>query len=140
MYNSISSILNHASVQGEKTNVLKGLIWPPTILSITGFLFIVTGNTLAKDYSLLLTMLGLIVVILGLLVGIFLYYFFYVKAFNIDPDLLRSENFVLEKTALDKVSITGDSATRASISTPHSHSNYIIVEGQQLEETKEDNE
>lgn len=115
----LKDLLEHATSQGYKSNVIKPL---------SGMMIIFVIGAIASHYfdvPYLPFLLALLATICG--TGMLIAYFFCLFR---NPDLLRSERYNLEKTAIEKVSITGDSTTRQSIVMPHT--DYVVVEGKQL--------
>lgn len=113
----LKDLLEHATTQGYKSNVIKPL---------SGMMIIFLIGTVVLSYfnvAYFPIVLGVLTTICG--IGMLFAYFFCLFK---NPDLLRSEKYNLEKTAIEKVSITGDSSTRASILMPRSD---YIIEGQQ---------
>ncbi|WGQ15563.1 hypothetical protein [Sphingobacterium faecium] len=89
-----------ATTQGYRSNVLKPIMWIMFVL----FAFTITCLYLKQEvFAYIFIGLGIIFLILSA------YAYFY--CLHKDPDLLRSEKFNIEKTALEKVAITGDSST-----------------------------
>lgn len=125
MYNSISSLIQHATSQGYRSNVVKPL---------TGMAIVLLIATVVLFYFKVIIfgyIIGSLAVVL-ILAFLFSYFFCLVK----NPDLLRSEKYNLEKTAMEKVAITGDSTNRHSIAMPQS--DFVIVEGNQERENVTD--
>ncbi|MBB2951953.1 hypothetical protein [Sphingobacterium sp. JUb56] len=98
MPDHIKQILEHATSQGYRSNVLKPLYGLMVILLLGMCLGLYLKNEtiayICLGFALLIAMC-------------FLVCYFYCLFKN--PDLLRSERFNLEKTALEKISVTGDS-------------------------------
>lgn len=116
----ISGLLEHATSQGYKSNVIKPLVAMVIVFIVGG----IASHYFNVPY---LPIALFILATVGGVASLVAYFFCLFK----NPDLLRSERYNLEKTAIEKVSITGDSATRTSIAMPNS--DYIIVEGRQQE-------
>jgi hypothetical protein len=77
----VFSLLNHSSVKGEKTNILKGLVWPLIYTAILGILIILIGIKIMETiFGLILFIVGLMIIIIGGIIGISLYYHFYISA------------------------------------------------------------
>jgi len=114
MNQMLTSILQQATSQGYRSNVVKPLMGMVIILlCATAVLFYV-------KFFLFATIIG------GLAIAIvvaFLIAYFYCLWKN--PDLLRSERYNLEKTAMEKTSITGDSLN-GQIQLPQR--DYVIIE------------
>ena len=123
----LKDLLEHATTQGYKSNVIKPLSGMMIIFVIGG---IASHYFSVPYFPFLLAILG---TICG--VGMLVAYFFCLFR---NPDLLRSEKYNLEKTAIEKVSITGDSTTRTSIAMPNT--DYVIVEGRPSQEIEERHE
>lgn len=94
--NIYSFLASHLSSQGSKSNVLKPLMFILVFLLAT-ICFLVKFNLMIFAY----VFLGVFVLIL---IG-FLFTYFY--CLFKDPDLLRSEKYNLEKTAMEKTAILG---------------------------------
>ena len=121
----IKDLLEHATSQGYKSNVMKPLMGLVIIF--------ILGGIACHYFNVPYFSIGLFV--LATLAGVcsFIAYFFCLFK---NPDLLRSEKYNLEKTAIEKVCITGDSTTKHSIVMPIT--DYVIVEGkQQIKEIEE---
>lgn len=111
----LKQILEHATSQGYRSNVLKPLLGMEIILLIaTIFLFRFGINVLGY-------ILGSIAIVI---IICFLFGYFY--CLFKDPNLLRSERYNLEKTALEKVAISGDSGYKSHIQLPNHE--YVVVE------------
>lgn len=118
MTNYINNLLEHATSQGYKSNVMKPLLGINIIF--------ITGGIISHYFGV--PYLPIVLIILSTVGGVcllFAYFFCLLK----NPDLLRSEKYNLEKTAIEKVSITGDSTTKRSIAMPRT--DYVVVEGKQ---------
>lgn len=119
MSNYLNALLEHATSQGYKSNVIKPLV---------GMMIVFVIGTIASHYFGVPYM-PTILCILSTLCGIgllFAYFFCLIKS----PDLLRSERYNLEKTAIEKVALIGDSTTKTSITFPHS--DYVVVDSSQI--------
>lgn len=120
---NFKEMFENASSQGSKSNVVKPLIGVLAILLIGAFfLFKYEMETLAY--------ITIVLLILTFLAFIFSYFFCLFK----NPDLLRSEKYNLEKTAMEKVSFSGDSTSKIKINIPEME--YIVAEPIQDEPSK----
>ncbi len=118
-----NEMLEHATSQGNRSNVVKPLLGMMVILLVAVvFLYKV-------DAVLFASILGGVAI---LLVFAFLYSYFYCLFKN--PDLLRSEKYNLEKTAMEKVSFSGDSTSKIKVNLPEMQ--YIVAEPIKNESTK----
>ncbi|MFC4477408.1 hypothetical protein [Flavobacterium chungangensis] len=110
-----SEIAENASSQGHKANVVKPLSGMAIILLLgSGGLYYVGSYLFANIIG------GLaVLIIIAFLVS---YFFCLFK----NPDLLRSEKYNLEKTAIEKIALVGDSRTSTSINAPEM--DYVTVE------------
>lgn len=120
MSETIKDLIENATAQGFKSNVIKPIMGLMIIFFIGAI-----GSTYFKVEYLPL----LFTILLGLcgFLALFSYCYCLIK----DPNLLRSEKYNLEKTAIEKVSLIGDSTSRPQIAMPHSE--YVIVEPSQLQ-------
>lgn len=121
-------ILEQATSQNYKSNAIKPLMGGVIIcfvLSIAAYYF----KAFIIAYALLA--FG------GLFVAgwLFAYFFCLVK----DPNLLRSEKYNLERTAMEKVAVIGDSHSNSARIIPPS-TDYVIIEGRQSQEIEQTNE
>jgi hypothetical protein len=107
MADRLSQLLEHATSQGYKSNIIKPLLGMEIILL---FATVALFRFNALLFAYILGSLAIVVVI-----G-FLFSYFYCL-FN-NPDLLRSERYNLEKTAIEKVAVTGDSVSSPEILLP----------------------
>jgi hypothetical protein len=104
----IKQILEHASSQGYRSNAIKPLMGGIIIC------FVLSMATMFMGYDIAgYIMLGFG----GICVICFLIAYF--LCLHKDPNLLRSEKFILEKTALEKA-LMSDSAKNTSIKLPES--------------------
>nr|WP_315245661.1 hypothetical protein [uncultured Flavobacterium sp.] len=110
-----SEIAENASSQGYRSNVVKPLIGMVIILLIgSGGLYTVKSYFFANIVGILAVLL-----VIAFLVS---YFFCLFK----NPDLLRSEKYNLEKSAIEKIAISGDSRTSSNIVPPLM--DYVVVE------------
>ena len=121
----IKQILEHASSQGYKSNAVKPLIGGVIIC----FVLCIIAMYLGYD-TVGYIMLGFG----GLCVVCFLIAYF-LCLFR-DPNLLRSEKFILEKTAIEKALRTDSLQDQGRVSPPHS--NYVTYETTRLVEEVEE--
>lgn len=121
----LSQILENATSQGYRSNAIKPLSGLIIICITSSFLFAyINVMTLSIVFSIVTILL-----IVGFVIG-----YFYCL-FN-SPDLLRSEKYILEKTAIEKVSQLGDSFNKgATIVNPDL--DYVVVESMKSQEKKE---
>ena len=114
MAGKYSEMLEHATSQGYRSNVVKPLLGMMIIiLAAIIFLYKVEAIIFAN-------ILGGIAI---LLVLAFLFSYFYCLFKN--PDLLRSERYNLEKTALEKIAISGDSMSEGKLIAPNM--DYVVI-------------
>ncbi|WP_039328073.1 hypothetical protein [Myroides sp. A21] len=115
----LNDLLEHATSQGYKSNVIKPLV---------GILIVFLCGLIAASYfntdKIILYVLVVLTGICGLMV---LVAYFYCLINN--PDLLRSERYNIEKTAIEKVSFTGDSSSRSKLKINMPSTDYVIIEG-----------
>ncbi len=98
-----SLLTSQLSNQGSKSNIVKPLTYVMAMLLAAAIILL----------ELKINLIGYIILVLFILVFIaFLVTYFFCLFKN--PDLLRSERYNLEKTAIEKTAMLGDS-TRASI-------------------------
>jgi len=114
MGDKLSQILEHATTQGYRSNILKPLLGIIIIL----FLATIAFAYLNKEILYYTTF-----VMAGIIFIAFIVSFFYCLFKN--PDLLRSEKYNLEKTAIEKVSISGDSLNTGKVLPPVM--DYVMV-------------
>lgn len=105
-------ILEHASSQGYKSNVLKPLFGLLSVLLLTTIVCIYLGNEIFANICLTVSLL---------IVVCFLVCYFYCLFKS--PDLLRSEKFNLEKTAMEKIALGDSSTGRIKIQ----DTDYVII-------------
>jgi len=110
-----NEILEHASSQGYRSNIVKPLFGMSIVLFLASALFLFLGSNLLAYVSFGMA---------GLTFITFLISYFYCLFKN--PDLLRSEKYNLEKTAIEKVSLSGDSLTKGKLLPPNM--DYVKVE------------
>lgn len=114
MSDYFKSLIEHASSQGYKSNTVKPLIGGVIVCFAFSMVAFWIG---AYILSYICMSLG------GILVICFLFAYFI--CLYKDPNLLRSERYNLEKTAIEKAAITGDStAKHLSIKMPQT--SYVI--------------
>jgi hypothetical protein len=110
-----TEIAENASSQGYRSNVVKPLSGMVIILLLgSGGLYTVKNFLFANIIG------GLAIV---LVIAFIISYFFCLLK---NPDLLRSEKYNLEKSAIEKIAITGDSRTSSNIVPPIM--DYVVVE------------
>ncbi|WP_343524384.1 hypothetical protein [Pedobacter sp.] len=115
MYKALTSFLEHATSQGYRSNVVKPLTTMAIILIVaTGFLFYFKVDF----FGYLIGSLAVLMVIAFLIS-------YFICLFK-NPDLLRSEKYNLEKTAIEKVSYNGDSVVGHVQLPPRE---YVMVQG-----------
>lgn len=102
-------LASQLSNQGSKTNIVRPLIYLMGVL-LASSIFLFQYNIEIAGY-IVLGAAG--VVLLSFLVIYFICLF-------TNPDLLRSEKFVLEKTAIERTAQIGDSNYKATILPPDS--------------------
>lgn len=98
MSSSINEIFQRASSQGSRSNIVKPLMGMLAILMVaTCVLFHIKAMIFAY----------ITVALCVIVFGCFLFAYFH--CLFKDPNLLRSEKYNLEKTALEKIAVLGDS-------------------------------
>lgn len=84
MFENFASIMNKASVQNEKSNILNGLKLPIIAVFLLGVVLIsfalITTNTI---FSYILLGCGLAVMVIGLPILICVYLHFYTRSYNV---------------------------------------------------------
>ena len=109
MSDYLKHIFEHASSQGYKSNVVKSLFGLLSIL-LTATIILFKVEAIVFGY-----ILGSVSI---LIVFAFLFAYFY--CLFKDPTLLRSEKFILEKTAIEKAMISDSTKMNMSINPPKS--------------------
>lgn len=115
MSDTLRQLVEHATSQGYKANVLKPLIGMEVVLLFA------TISLFKLDIFVFGYIVGALCVII-LICFIYCYFYCLFK----DPNLLRSERYNLEKTAIDKISIQGDSSFKSHIAIPDTR--YVVIE------------
>lgn len=122
MFENFASIMNKASVQNEKSNILNGLKFPTITIFLLGGALITfalsTSNTL---FSYILFGCGLAVMIIGLPILICVYLHFYTRSYNENPMQLYSEKFNNDQAI---IKIFGERGTEANLRLPESQYLY----------------
>lgn len=108
-------IFENATSQGYRSNVVKPLMG----LIIITLVFSAIFAFLNKEVLSIISMITSIVIIVVFLIG-------YIYCLLNNPDLLRSEKFILEKSIIEQTSMTGDSTTKYSLNNPDM--DYTVVE------------
>lgn len=119
----LSEIIEHATSQGYRSNVVKPLLGMEVILLLA---------TITCYYIGALIFANILGGLCILLVLCFLVSYFYCLFKN--PDLLRSEKYNLEKTAMEKIAISGDSTSKVKVLAPQM--DFILVEAKDSIEKK----
>ena len=119
-----NEMLEHATSQGYGSNIVKPLLGMMIIMLLATIFLFSVGAFVFANFS------GGICL---LLVVAFLFSYFYCLFKN--PDLLRSERYNLEKTAIEKVSMSGDSMSEGKLQAPKM--DYVIIES--IEDLKRKN-
>lgn len=104
MANFYSLLASQLSNQGSKSNIVKPLTYVMAMLLIAAII----------SLKLKIDLIGYIVLGLFTLVLIAFLITYFICLFK-NPDLLRSEKYNLEKTAIEKTSILGDSRNQPLI-------------------------
>ncbi|MBB4036543.1 glucan phosphoethanolaminetransferase (alkaline phosphatase superfamily) [Dysgonomonas hofstadii] len=112
MSDYLRHIFEHASSQGYKSNVVKSLFGLLSILLTATILLFKIGENV---FGYILGCLSVLIV----LAFLFAYFYCLFK----DPNLLRSEKFVLEKTAIEKALMSDSIKKTVSVNPPNS--NYV---------------
>lgn len=115
MSEQLKQILEYATSQGYRSNTVKPLMGAMLICFIGA---IAAFRCDASIIAYVLTGLGVVLVIAFLIA----YFFCLIK----DPNLLRSERYNLEKTAIERSSIEDSILGKKRIKTPPSE--YVIIE------------
>jgi hypothetical protein len=115
MSDKFKEIFENATSQGYRSNVVKPLM---------GFLIITFIFTAVFVYLEINILAYITFGISGLTALVFLSGYIYCLIKN--PDLLRSEKYNLEKTAIEKIAIKGDSTSEVKIISPEM--DYVVVE------------
>lgn len=122
MFENFASIMNKASVQNEKSNILNGLKLPIIAVFLLGVVLIsfalVTTNAV---FSYILFGCGLFVMIIGLPTLICVYLHFYTRSYNENPMQLYSEKFNNDQAV---IKIFGERGTEANLKLPESQYLY----------------
>jgi uncharacterized membrane protein len=108
-------ILEHATSQGYRSNIIKPLLGMMIIMLLATIILYMVGAFVFANFS------GAVCL---LLVVAFIISYFYCLFKN--PDLLRSERYNLEKTAIEKVSMSGDSMSEGKLQAPKM--DYVVIE------------
>ena len=122
MFENFASIMNKASVQNEKSNILNGLKLPIIAVFLLGVVLIsfalITTNTI---FSYILLGCGLVVMVIGLPTLICVYLHFYTRSYNENPMQLYSEKFNNDQAV---IKIFGERGTEANLRLPESQYLY----------------
>ena len=122
MFENFASIMNKASVQNEKSNILNGLKLPIIAVFLLGVVLIsfalITTNTI---FSYILLGCGLAVMVIGLPILICVYLHFYTRSYNENPMQLYSEKFNNDQAV---IKIFGERGTEANLRFPESQYLY----------------
>lgn len=122
MFENFASIMNKASVQNEKSNILNGLKLPIIAVFLLGVVLIsfaiITTNTI---FSYILLGCGLAVMVIGLPILICVYLHFYTRSYNENPMQLYSEKFNNDQAV---IKIFGERGTEANLRLPESQYLY----------------
>lgn len=132
MFENFASILNKASVQNEKSNILHGLKLPIIAIFLLGVVLIsfalMTNNAV---FSYILFGCGLLVMVIGLPTLICVYLHFYTRSYNENPMQLYSEKFNNDQAV---IKIFGERGTEANLRLPESQYLYDTNEHKEEEE------
>lgn len=122
MFENFASIMNKASVQNEKSNILNGLKLPIIAVFLLGVVLIsfalITTNAI---FSYILLGCGLFVMVIGLPSLICVYLHFYTRSYNENPMQLYSEKFNNDQAV---IKIFGERGTEANLRLPESQYLY----------------
>lgn len=132
MSEQFKQFLEFATSQGYRSNVIKPLI-VCIIISIL-------GSTAGAYYGSQTIILCCLVLAFIFVIAFLVAYFFCLYK---DPNLLRSERYNLEKTAIEKATFKGDSAVTSHLNLPQK--DYVIIGGNNdttplLNKSNEDNQ
>lgn len=116
MSEAFKHFLEYATSQGYKSNVVKPIM--------VVFIFSIAGSVVSAIYNAQIVMICCIVLAFILVIA-FLFAYFYCL-FN-NSDLLRSERYNLERTAIEKATLKGDSTIYGHLKLPEQ--DYIIYNG-----------
>lgn len=117
MAEQLKHILEYATSQGYKANVVKPILGG-LVISI---LIIISG---LYFHSNMIAVFGIILSTIFAIAFFVAYFFCLIK----DPNLLRSERFNLEKAAIEKATLKGDSTIYGHLKAPNS--DYLLIEGE----------
>jgi len=112
----LKHILEHATSQGYRSNVLKPLYGLMIIL----FLAMIVSLWLKMNVVAYICLAFALFIVVAFLVC-----YFYCLLKN--PDLLRSEKFNLEKTAMEKIAVSGDSIKKNMKSLDTDYVNFVSL-------------
>lgn len=116
MSEHLKQLFEFATSQGNRSNVIKPILigFVATLVgAVAGVYF---KSDIITEHCLNLS----IVLLIAFLIAYFLCLFK-------DPNLLRSEKYNLEKTAIEKATFKGDSAVIGHINLPNK--DYVVIEG-----------
>lgn len=117
MAEQLKHILEYATSQGYKANVVKPILGG----LVVSILIIVSG---LYFHSKMVAVFGIVLASIFAIAFFVAYFFCLIK----DPNLLRSERFNLEKAAIEKATLKGDSTIYGRLKAPDS--DYLLIEGE----------
>lgn len=122
MAEQLKHILEYATSQGYKANVVKPILGG----LIVSILIIVSG---LYFHSHIVSVFGIVLASIFAIAFLAAYFICLIK----DPNLLRSERFNLEKAAIEKATLKGDSTIYGHLKAPDS--DYLLMEGKNSPES-----
>ena len=116
MSEHLKQLFEFATSQGYKSNVLKPII--------VGIIISIIGAVAGAYYKSQIITIGCLILAFIFVISFLIAYFFCLCK---NPNLLRSERYNLEKTAIEKATYKGDSAVVGHINIPQK--DYVLIEG-----------
>lgn len=116
MSEHLKQLFEFATSQGNRSNVVKPILIGFIATLIGAVVGVYFESNIITEYCLNLSIV--------LLVAFLIAYFW---CLHKDPNLLRSEKYNLEKTAIEKATFKGDSAVVGHINLPNK--DFVIIEG-----------
>jgi undecaprenyl pyrophosphate phosphatase UppP len=117
MSEHFKQLLEIATSQGNRTNVVKPILIGFIVTLVGAIAGVYFNSAIITEYCLNLS----IVLLAAFLIAYFV-------CLYKNPDLLRSEKYNLEKTALEKATFKGDSTVVGHINLPNK--DFVVIEGQ----------
>lgn len=116
MSEHFKQFLEFATSQGNRTNVVKPILIGFIVTLVGAIAGVYFNSAIITEYCLNLS----IVLLVAFLIAYFICLFK-------NPDLLRSEKYNLEKTAIEKATFKGDSTVVGHINLPNK--DFVVIEG-----------